>query len=289
AQPGRVLQTSLLAEVPVFGDEGIRSELPVLEHPASASAEAFRFAATAIEIRGRRGPDEDAPQPPQQHTYLITSPGPQEGKTVLTANLALAAARKGRRVLAIDADFGNQRLSELLRGEHEPGPGFTEVVETGLDLSSATFSLGPPGPLDLISRGERPTNAPDFFSLPATRAFMAKVSHLYDIVLVDCPPMLHIAYASILAQYVDRIIVVTQHGGSVTRLEDMAQRLDLIGTPLAGYVYNGAPLRYEMTLTEGSLKDVLGTPDGDEETQKKRQSHPTRPQRLARGPHRDTN
>ena len=70
--------------------------------------------------------------------------------------------------------------------------------------------------------------------------------------------MLHVAYASILAQYVDRVLVVTRHGGSVTRLEDLAQRLDLIGTPLAGYVYNGAPLRYEMTLTEGSLKDVLG-------------------------------
>jgi tyrosine-protein kinase Etk/Wzc len=253
-----VLQSSLLAEVPVFGDEGLKGELPVLEYPASASAEAFRFAATALDLRKVRNGESDTSPTREPNTYLITSPGPQEGKTVVTANLALAAARKGRSVLAIDADFGHQRLTDLLRGDHEPGPGMTDIVEIGLDLVSGTFSLGPPGPLDLMSRGTRRTNAPDFFSLPAFQAFVAKVAQLYDVILIDGPPMLHVAYASILAQYVDRVLIVTRHGGSVARLEDLAQRLDLVGTPLAGYVYNGAPLRYEMTLTEGSLKDVLG-------------------------------
>jgi Mrp family chromosome partitioning ATPase len=258
SEPGWVLKTSLLAEIPIFGDEGISSELPVLEYPTSASAESFRFAATALDLSVRRLGESEVSRASNPHTYLVTSPGPQEGKTVLTANLALAAARKGRSVLVIDADFGNQRLSELLRGEHMDGPGITEVVESGLDLATGTFSLGPPGPLDVMSRGKRPTNGPDFFSLPATHAFIAKVGKLYDIVLIDGPPMLHVAYTSILAQYVGYVVVVTRHGGSVTRLEDLAQRLELVGTPLAGYVYNGAPLRYEMTLTDGSLRDVLG-------------------------------
>ena len=134
----------------------------------------------------------------------------------------------------------------------------TDIVESGLDLVSGTFSLGPPGPLDLMSRGTRRTNAPDFFSLPATHAFLAKVALLYDVVLIDGPPMLHVAYSSILAQYVDRVVVVARHGTSVTRLEDLSQRLDLVGTPLAGYIYNGAPLRYEMTRTTGSLANALG-------------------------------
>lgn len=259
SQPGWILQTPLLAEVPIFGEEGIKSELPILEYPASASAEAFRFAATALELQEQRTENPDLPRLPRSHTLLITSAGPSEGKTVVTANLALAAARKGHSVLAIDADFGNQRLSELLRdNDGRDDPGLTEVVEAGLDLDAATFSLGEPGPLQLLSRGNRPTNAPDFFSLPATSAFIAKVGGLFDLVLIDGPPMLHIAYASLLAQYVDRIVVVTRHGGSVSHIEDLAQRLDLVGTPLVGYVYNGAPLRYEMMLTEGSLKDVLG-------------------------------
>jgi Mrp family chromosome partitioning ATPase/uncharacterized protein involved in exopolysaccharide biosynthesis len=258
-QPGWVLHAALLAEIPVFGDEGIHSELPVLEHPASASAEAFRFAATALALQRPRQTDRGAETAGIPRTYLVTSDGPGTGKTVLTANLALAAARKGHSVLAIDADFGSQRLSTLLHGDVPASrPGITEIVESGVDLVSATISLGEPGPLHLLSRGNRPTTAPDFFSMPATQAFIAKVARLYDLVLIDGPPMLHVAYSSVLAQYVDRVIVVARHGASVSRLEDLAQRLELIGTPLAGYVYNGAPLRWEMTITEGSLQDVLG-------------------------------
>ena len=258
-----MLETSLLAEIPVFGDEGLRTELPVLEHPSSASAEAFRFAATALELSSQQDRSVGGEPARETHTFLVTSAGPQEGKTIMTANLALAAARKGRSVLAIDADFGNQRLSELLHGEIVEGPGITEVVEAGLDIISGTYSLGEPGPLHLMSRGQRSTNAPDFFSLPATAAFIGSLGRLYDMVFIDGPPMLHGAYASILARQVDRVIVVARHGGSVSRLEDLAQRLDLISTPMAGYLYNGAPLRQEMTLTDGSLKDVLGARPSD--------------------------
>jgi hypothetical protein len=53
-------------------------------------------------------------------------------------------------------------------------------------------------------------------------------------------------------------VVVVQHQGAVKQVEDLAQRLGSIGTPLAGYVYNAAPLQYAMTFTGGSLHDVLG-------------------------------
>ena len=257
AHPGWVLQTSMLAEIPVFGNERLRTELPVLDYPASATAEAFRFAATALEIPGRLTTGSEQSSVPHR-TYLVTSPSPQEGKTIVAANVALAAARKGRRVLVIDADFGHQRLTDLLRGGPTTDPGITEVVEAGLDYRKAAISVNSPGDLDIMSRGNRDTNAPDFFSLPATHAFLSKVGELYDMVIIDGPPMLHIAYASILAHLADQVIVVTRHGGSVTRLEDLAQRLNLIGTPLAGYVYNGAPLRYDMTIVDGSMRDPLG-------------------------------
>jgi Mrp family chromosome partitioning ATPase len=258
AQPGWVLRAELLAEVPNFREEGVDSEIPVVDHPASVTAEAFRFAATTLDLQITEHQYDGQSDAAPVHTFLITSASPGDGKTVLVANLALAAARKGRSVLVIDADFGYQRLTELLRGESSDGPGITEVVEAGLDLDSAIIQLPHPGSLDLLSRGQRKVTAPDFFSLPAAKAFIAKVGQFYDLVLIDGPPMLHIAYASSLATYVDRVVAVVQHGSGIKQLEDLSQRLDLIGTPLAGYVYNAAPLRYEMTLTEGSLKDVLG-------------------------------
>lgn len=262
ADPGWILRAPLLAEIPNFHDELVPPPLPALHNAQSASAEAFRFAATSLDFQIERMADASDVIADSPSTFLVTSATQGEGKTVTVANVAIAAARKGRRVLAIDADFGNQMLTEILRGSAPNGPGITEVVEAGLDLREAIYSLGPPGPLDLLSRGSRPGTAPDFFSLPATRALIHRMGDEYDVVLIDGPPMLQVAYASTLARYVDRVITVVPHGGSVSRIEDLAQRLELIGTPLAGYVYNGAPLRPDMTVSMGSLRDVMGEGTG---------------------------
>jgi Mrp family chromosome partitioning ATPase/uncharacterized protein involved in exopolysaccharide biosynthesis len=257
AQPGWVLRTELLAEVPHFKEDGVKSDLPVADNAASVTAEAYRFAATTLDLQITEHEVEGRGAEPV-HTFLITSASPGDGKTVLVANLALAAARKGRNVLVIDADFGYQRLTELLTGNQSKGPGITEVVEARHDLDAALVKVDHPGNLELLSRGQRRVTAPDFFSLPATKAFIERVGDYYDLVLIDGPPMLHIAYASTLATYVHRVVTVVPHASNIKQLEDLAQRLELIGTPLAGYVYNAAPLRFEMTLSEGSLKDVLG-------------------------------
>jgi Mrp family chromosome partitioning ATPase/capsular polysaccharide biosynthesis protein len=259
AQPSWILHTKLLAEIPHFYEDKVTDDVPVSAHPGSVTAEAFRFAATTLDLELTQSENAMGGETDSVHSFLVTSAGPGDGKTVLAANLALAAARKGRSVLAIDADFGNQRLTELLGGPARGGPGITEVVEAGLPLHSAAFSVGPPGAtLSLLSRGQRRVTAPDFFSLPAASAFIREVGELYDIVLIDGPPMLHVAYASGLALDCDRVIAVVRHSAYMRQIEDLSQRLDMIGTPLAGYVYNAAPLRKEMTLTEGSLKDVLG-------------------------------
>jgi len=84
-------------------------------------------------------------------------------------------------------------------------------------------------------------------------------------VLLDAPPILQVAYSSTVAGMVDKILVVVRHHGPAAELEDLQDRLEFIGTPTIGYVYNLAPLRYEMTRTEGSMKDVLGTPDRAED------------------------
>ena len=70
--------------------------------------------------------------------------------------------------------------------------------------------------------------------------------------------MLQVAYASTVAGYADMLLVVVGHGTAASELEGLTDRLDLIGTPVAGYLYNKSPLRSEMTATEGSMKDILG-------------------------------
>jgi Mrp family chromosome partitioning ATPase/capsular polysaccharide biosynthesis protein len=264
-QPGPILGAPFLGEVPEFGDEGIRKELPVQAVPTSASAEAFRFVAASLDVvLGRTNPRVPAvgsqPEPARPVRSLVVVSGrPGDGKSVVAANTALASARQGNRVLVIDADFGNQRLAALL-SPAQNAPGLTELVEQGRPLEAVVQTLDLSGgvTLDLLPRGLLVVTAPEFFGSPAAQAFFRAVRDQYDLVLIDAPPLLQVAYASTIVRCADRALVVIRHGGDVAVAEEIAERLALLGAEAAGFVYNRAPLRDAMTSSEGSLKDVLG-------------------------------
>ena len=106
-EPELILGVPLLADIPDFTQEGLTTLLPVRDEPRSASAEAFRFAAASLELKMNRQ---------EAKSLAIISPTLGAGKSTVLANIALAAARQGSRVLVIDADFGNQALTTLLEG-----------------------------------------------------------------------------------------------------------------------------------------------------------------------------
>lgn len=255
-QPELVLAAPLIAEVPNFRHEGIRSALPVKSHPRSAAAESFRFAAAALDL-SRSAPMGSVIT--EGKLVVVTSANVADGKTVIAANTALAAAREGKRVLLIDTDFGSQEATSMLT-EERPESGITEVVESGTALSEAVLPIEGTGTsgLHLLARGWQTTSAPEFFRNPATRDFLDQIQEFYDLILLDAPPLLSVAYASTIAGMVDKVLIVTRHNSSATALEELQDRLDLVGTPTVGYVYNLAPLRLDISRNEGSMRDVLG-------------------------------
>ncbi len=260
-EPALVLGSPLIAEVPSFRQEGVRSPVPVRTAPRSASAEAFRFAASALQSARVAGNNRVAPGGGGGTSIAITSAKVAEGKTVVAVNTALAVARTGKRVLLIDADFGNQLATQLLAPDARPERGFTEVVLEGLPLSESVVAVegsSDGSGLHLLARGMRRSNAPEFFSLPETREFLHRVSESYDFVLLDTPPLLQVAYASAVVGLVDGALIVVPHGGHAADLQQLSGRLELLGTRAVGYIYNLAPLRADMTASEGSMADVLG-------------------------------
>jgi Mrp family chromosome partitioning ATPase/uncharacterized protein involved in exopolysaccharide biosynthesis len=254
-EPELILGAPLLAEVPDFSEERSKSVLPVRDAPTSVSAEAFQFVAAAIEVRFSpitATPATPAGSSPSEESrprlFVVTSARLGEGKTVVTANTAIAAARRGSRVLVIDGDLKRPALTRLMLSRTAPVRGLTDVLGTGLTLSRAiaTFAVSDAVRVDVLARGVQQVNAPDFFRSVGARELFETVRGQYDLVLIDSPPLLQEAYASTLAGYADRVIVVVPHRSRVSLLEDEQDRLTLIGTPLAGYVYNRAPLRPEM-------------------------------------------
>jgi Mrp family chromosome partitioning ATPase len=161
----------------------------------------------------------------------------------------------------LDCDFGNQECSRLLLGDgHRAITGITDVMDEVVSAADAAHrvDLGNDSLLRVMPRGTRPALATSLFQSEASRLLFDDLVDTYDLVVMDGPPLLQVAYASTLAELAQGLLVVVGHGVRQSELADLRNRLELIGTPVLGYVYNRSPLRREMTMTEGSMMDILG-------------------------------
>ena len=110
--PARILQAPLLAVVPEFSEVDAKGPAPTVNSPDSGAAEAYHFAVSSLgfaleQIDGR--------------SVLITSTAPNDGKSVTTLNIAVAATKDGRRPLIIDADERVRGLTRMAGFNAEPG------------------------------------------------------------------------------------------------------------------------------------------------------------------------
>ena len=172
-------------------------------------------------------------------TILITSPGPAEGKTTVVQHLGIALAETGRKVLLVDADFRRPMLHHRfglpnewslvdLLSENTP---VKEYSDDKLGLST-----GFPGLSIFPNRAEQENVAKVLYS-PRLRAIFEVLIERYDMVLVDAPPILHLADARIVAPLTDAVILVLRSG--VTNREAMleaCQRIQEDGLFLLGTV-----------------------------------------------------
>jgi capsular exopolysaccharide synthesis family protein len=175
----------------------------------------------------------------------ITSASPGEGKTTLTANLALAVASSGRSVLVISADL---RLPSLHRffDENPTGAGLLEVLAGDMPLAEATAtpSLNGAGAgggrLHVLANARRFRDPAPLFESQAMLTLLDEARNSYDYVLIDSPPVLGAPEASIVARLADGAIVVGR-AGTLSR-EDVRHtllRLEHAGVRPLGVVVSG--------------------------------------------------
>ena len=248
SEPQSILQTGLIADVPVFGNEKLTTSLPTTEAPQSAAAEAFRFVATGIELRQHSAADSPF------KSVVVASATLADGKTTVTANTAFAAARSGRRIALVDADFVNPALTRMLVPDGTDGPGLTDVVagetslaEVGIDITGA-----PGGSITLFRRGTHGTRIPEFFASTQAANLIHEIEQEYDLVLIDAPPLLRLAHSGTVVRLADRVMIVVAHRSDISVAEELQRYLSIVGVPVLGYVYNFAPLRREMLGRSGS-------------------------------------
>lgn len=252
-EPEALLGERLLSDVPNFASEKLGSDVPSLDAPASGAAEAFRFAATLLAMRQGEL---------RSTAHAVVSGSSQDGKTTVCANLAVTAAQAGRRVLAVDGDLDGRGLSFLLLGEDASGAGLTEVLRGRAALPDVVrkVPLAQGRSLDVLRGGAAVEGIGELLDRARTSGVLAALGAAYDLVLIDVPPVLQVAYAAGLVRAADATVVVVPHGSTEVRLTDLAERLEFLNVPILGYLYNKAPLRSELGQHSSLVTDVRRRP-----------------------------
>jgi capsular exopolysaccharide synthesis family protein len=217
---------------PVEG-EANSLDLVTWNRKPSLLAESFRLTLTSILFSGASG---EKPQ-----VIALSSSGPSEGKTTVTSNLAIALAEINRRVLLIDADMRRPRLHLAFGISNEQG--LSDLLKDkehvfGRKLVSWTQATQVPG-LFLLPSGHIANNASNLLYSPRLGELIAECRNQFDAILIDTPPLLHLADARVVGRHCDRMILVVR-AGKTTR--DAAQaaikKLQEDGTPVMGTILN---------------------------------------------------
>lgn len=232
--PARVLGAPLLGEIPEFSDVGADGPSPTVTMPHSVAAEAYQFVVASLQFAlAEHGGS----------SVVITSAAPGDGKTATALNLAAAAVQDGRRVLLVDGDERMRGLTKL--SGLSPDPGLTDLQDENLPFSGCVseWRLSERVALPFVTAGSELRDPAGFFRTPGFRRAIRRIKDYADFTIVDSPPILAVADSSAIASQVDGIVVVVQRGTPLRLLEDVAQRLAFVGTPVLGYVFNRAKPR----------------------------------------------
>jgi protein-tyrosine kinase len=168
-------------------------------------------------------------------TLLVTSAVPGEGKTFVTANLAQAIVRQpDRKALIIDADLRCARLH--LPFGAPTSPGLTDYLRGEVD-EMAVIQNGQEGNLCFIAGGNEVTDPSELLSNGRLKKLIEKLAPMFDWVILDSPPCVPVADASILANMCDGVLLVVRAGSTPSEVAERA-RQELQGKNVVGVVLN---------------------------------------------------
>ena len=213
----------------------VEPHLVAITQPRSAYCEQFRSLRTRILQAGEHE---------QMRTFVITSAGVGEGKTLTALNLAwLLAQTEGVRALVIDSDLRQPCATEYLAIDAPRG--LSEVLGGELSLKEAIVRLDPAG-LYLLPGGKARDNVAELLSGPTYAGVIAEARRLFDFVIIDAPPLGIFTDANVLINRADAALMVVRAGKTRYAMVDKLLE-ELPRERMLGIVLNRADEQLEST------------------------------------------
>jgi len=237
----RVTSVPTLGLIPKF-DPGVG--VVTISHPSAPAAEAFRLLRTSVKFLAVER---------QVRVVQVTSPSPAEGKTMVAVNLAIAFAQAGDRVVLVGGDLRRPHMEEML--DVPLTPGLTAVLIGDVTLPQAIQTVSSVPNLSVLPAGYPPPNPSELLSGERARRLIDVLGQTYDVVVIDCPPVLAVTDSLVVARMADTTLLVTSANRTSKRsLSRAVELLHQVDAPLVGTVLNslspdetfgGEPYRYE--------------------------------------------
>jgi succinoglycan biosynthesis transport protein ExoP len=197
--------------------------------PFSATAEALRYIKVGIDLHPTGG-----------NVIAIVSALPGEGKTTVSASLAVFLAKSGARTLLIDGDLRNPSMTRSLG--YSGAPGLINMVADKSDFSDLIITDSK-FKFDFLASSTKikPTNSSDILTSPAMKEMLKTAKSEYDYVIVDLPPILPVVDVRAAAHLFDAFVLVVEWGSTSTdEILKAASTSTIVSERLLGTVLNKA-------------------------------------------------
>jgi capsular exopolysaccharide synthesis family protein len=201
-----------------------------LARPMSPAAEAYRSLRTSLQF---------ARQERDLRTILVTSPAAAEGKTSTLSNLGAMFAQAGQRVVLVSCDLRKPRLGQFFGvDEHE---GLTTAILGERPVEELIQAVPGDDNLWLLGSGQMPPNPAELLNGRRIQEVFSALRGLFDLVLIDSPPVLPVTDAVVLAKDADATVLVVAAGQtSRSDLQRAAEKLAQVNARVVGLVLNEA-------------------------------------------------
>ena len=209
-------------------------ERPLILRDAATSLQAEEYRTIRTNLRFVQLDDE-------RRSVVVTSSKEREGKSTAAANLALAVAGLGERVLLMDADLRRPTLATLFGVDGAIG--LSDVVIGDVSLDDAIQPLAA-GNIDLLPAGTIPPNPNELLQSRSMDQLLDRLHARYDLIVIDTPPVLAVSDAAVLSTRAGGALVIAAAGrarrGQLTQAFDA---LDRAGVHILGVILTMVPSR----------------------------------------------
>jgi capsular exopolysaccharide synthesis family protein len=224
----------------------VAEALPVRDAPRSLSSEAYRKLQVNLQFLDSGH---------SLKTIVVTSAVPKEGKSTVSANLAMTMAQRGHRVLLVDADLRCPTQHQIWQLSN--GVGLSNFVSGEASFADAVQSLTEN--LDVLTAGRLPENPSSFLDSDRLSMLTEEVANYYDCVILDTAPLAVAADALILGKLADGLLVVVQPGVVKSVNATVAKEsLEQSNQKVLGLVINGVEPEKEYSQYYSNYQNVSG-------------------------------